>query len=78
MSRAEDESFPWLHLYAEALAAGLDAGTFWASSPRAVHLVIRERRKRTSSVPHPTRSTIPRGDGRRRPAKVRLNRLPHP
>ena len=67
----------------------MDPATFWASSPRAVHLVVRAARRRwtpTSSAsllrqrPHPAlRATFPRGEGRGRPGKgVRLNRLPHP
>ena len=62
-------------MYSEALAFGMDPATFWASSPRAVHLLIRQARRRGGGQP--------RAGGRTGPApqtvrRVRLNRLPHP
>ena len=78
MSRTAEEGFPWLHLYSEALAAGLDARTFWASSPRAVYLLIRERRRRTGTSSGASRHLPLKGKASGRPARVRLNRLPHP
>lgn len=59
-------------MYAGALNAGMDPGTFWASSPRAVLLVIRQARKlRGGGMPR-------RPGAKKEPQRVRLNRLPHP
>ena len=67
----------------------MDPATFWASSPRAVHLVVRAARRRWNTSGSPLRrgplpsrlrrATFPRGEGDGRPGKgVRLSRLPHP
>ena len=59
-------------MYAGALSAGMDPGTFWASSPRAVLLLIQQARKlRGSGAPR-------RQNVKKEPKRVRLNRLPHP
>ncbi len=62
----------------------MDPATFWASSPRAVHLVVRAARRRWTPHPPLTGHLPLKGkafgrEGNGRPGKgVRLSRLPHP
>ena len=65
-------------MYAEALAAGMDAGTFWRSSPRAVLLVIRAARRRMDSLRRFAPPPSKREAFGEKPRRVRLNRLPRP
>ena len=60
--------FPWLEMYDSALRMGLSPQDFWHSSPRALVLLVRGRRK---------------GGGAARAGKapverVRLSRIPRP
>lgn len=74
------DSFPWLWLYGEALRYGMDADTFWKSSPRAVYLFIRHVRRPIGkgTGAKPAAGMRNRSNGAPPARRVRLNYLPHP
>lgn len=74
-----ERGFPWLWLYAGALRCGLSAEAFWASSPRAVYLIVRESVRKRTQARGPRAAARPGRPGRPGAnANVRLSRLPHP
>lgn len=80
MSPRAGEGFPWLWLYWRAIDCGLDAATFWASSPRAIRLVYNQARAaKAAAAPRrrPQSGKQPPQQNLDRP-RVRLNYIPHP